>query len=163
VYPAGPPSPYSARTVPEFLDRMRALKRWARLSYEALQQRADEQGNTLPHSSLNRLLAKSNDSKMPDDRQLAAFVLACGLSEEQWREWALVCADIQSTGEAVMEHIPSVLLERLNRLSHKVSRITFGDSSVFGKYRRLDLNGAAPTWAWSSDGEMAVMGPASIG
>ena len=89
-YPAGPPSPSAARTVPEFLDRMRALKQWAKVSFEKLEQLAgkDEDGaSRLPHSTINRLLAKTNESELPDHDQLAAFVLACGLSEEQWREW----------------------------------------------------------------------------
>jgi hypothetical protein len=47
------------------------------LSYEALEHRAAEQGNALPHSSLNRLLAKAIETRMPDD-VLAAFMLADG-------------------------------------------------------------------------------------
>jgi hypothetical protein len=121
AYPPGPPSPSSAETVPEFLDRMRALKRWARISFEALEQRAKQHGHALPHSTMNRLLSRSNVSRLPDGDQLAAFVLSCGLSEEQSREWASVWAEVQSIAMYGDSTPFPALLERTRSRFHNVS------------------------------------------
>lgn len=139
AYPAGPPSPNSARTVPEFLDRMRALRRWAKISFEKLEQLGGKDGDgasRLPHSTINRLLAKTNASRLPDHDQLAAFVLACGLSEEQWREWALVCADIESTGGDKGLRVYPVTLEQFRHSPY--AGFPLGDT--------VPVGGAAPTF-----------------
>lgn len=149
AYPAGPPSPSSARTPAEFLDRMRALKKWAKVSYQQLEQRAGAHASgapRLPHSTVNRLLARSNTTKLPDNDQLAAFVLACGLSGEQWREWAMVCADIQSTGDG-SDYFPA-LLDRFRFREHGIRIATAG----VPWHDRAPLS--ASTWAWSSDGKL---------
>lgn len=93
-YPAGPPSPGSCATVAEFLDRMRDLKAWAKVSLRDLEAFAHKRGETLPHSTIGRIMSGANVSQMPTAEQLATFVLGCGLSEEQWREWAKVWADV---------------------------------------------------------------------
>jgi hypothetical protein len=153
AYPSGPPSPSSAQTAAEFLDCMRALKKWAKVSYEKLEQRAgtDADGaSRLPHSSMNRLLAKSNDSRLPDDAQLTAFVLACGLSEEQWREWAMVWADIKSTGEAGSWPFPALL----DRVRFRNAGVHIGTS--FGVAHEGTPHSAS-TWQWSPDGKLMPM------
>jgi hypothetical protein len=111
----GPPSPYVARTISEFLDRMRELKKWSGLSFEALEQRANDVGRKLPHSTTARWLAKGNDSRLPDDIQLTAFVLACGLSKDQWKEWVLVWGDVQITSRSAGQGYLPALLDRLWR------------------------------------------------
>lgn len=116
------PSPYSARTASDFLDRLRKLKTWSGLSFETLERRAEEMGHTLPHSTTARWLAKDNDSRLPDDVQLTAFVLACGLSKDQWRDWVLVWADVYTGGKG---YVP-MALDRLrsSRVSGFPARIT---------------------------------------
>lgn len=99
-YPAGPPSPGGCATEWEFLDRMRALKKWAGVSYERLEKGAarDADGSPLlPHSTLQRMLSESNIDRLPTQEQLAEFVMGCGLSKEQWREWSQAWADIRLT------------------------------------------------------------------
>lgn len=99
-YAAGPPSPESCITVGHFLNRMRDLKRWSGRSYQQLEERAATCGYKLPRSTIARILATDNMTRMPTKDQMTAFVLACGLSEQQWREWAAAWADVQSTSGA---------------------------------------------------------------
>ena len=91
-----PPSPTWCRTAPQFIQLMRDLKLWAGVSFEKLEQRAAAQGLSLPHSTIQRYLARGNLTRLPDKDLLDAFAHACMLSENQVREWLAVWAEIQS-------------------------------------------------------------------
>ena len=78
------PSPAVAQDVSELVSVMRALKEHSGLSLRQLGERAAERGDVLPRSTLADVL---NRSTLPRPELLAAFVRACGGSEEDVREW----------------------------------------------------------------------------
>lgn len=100
-----PPDPRLCTTPAQFIESMRSLRLWAGLpSYMQLERRAQAAGRALPHSTLGRILDSENSTRMPSHELMTAFVLACGLSEEQWRDWAAAWADVRLTPATLLEN-----------------------------------------------------------
>jgi len=85
-----PPCPLLARSVPELIEAMWALRDWAdNPSYRKLERRAEilerKAGTVrvLPHATLHRVMTRS---RMPRLELLELFVKACG-AEAHWDEW----------------------------------------------------------------------------
>ena len=85
-----PPCPLLARTVPDLIEAMWALRDWAdNPSYRKLERRAEflerKAGTVraLPHATLHRVMTRA---RMPRLELLELFVKACG-AEAHWDEW----------------------------------------------------------------------------
>jgi hypothetical protein len=85
-----PPCPLLARTVPDLVEAMWALRRWAdNPSYRVLERRAERierkagTVRALPHATLHRVMTRS---RMPRLEILELFVKACGAGSH-WDEW----------------------------------------------------------------------------
>ena len=85
-----PPCPLLARSVPELIEAMWALRDWAdNPSYRTLERRAEfmeRRAGTvraLPHATLHRVMTRT---RMPRLELLELFVKACG-AEAHWEEW----------------------------------------------------------------------------
>jgi hypothetical protein len=85
-----PPCPLLARSVPELIEAMWALRDWAdNPSYRKLERRAEylerKAGTVraLPHATLHRVMTHA---RMPRLELLELFVKACG-AEAHWDEW----------------------------------------------------------------------------
>ncbi|WP_164904741.1 helix-turn-helix domain-containing protein [Streptomyces cyaneus] len=74
----GEPDPQRARDTAEFTAAMRGLKERSGLTYRQLEERADEQGEVLPRSTLADVL---RGRTLPRPELLTAFVRACGDGE----------------------------------------------------------------------------------
>lgn len=95
---SSPASPRHCRTPGQFLEQLDQLRRWAGLSLKQLEQRARERGYApLPHSSIGRLLSprRGAEARMPTREQLTSIVLCCDVSEDQWRDWAIMWERVQ--------------------------------------------------------------------
>jgi hypothetical protein len=96
-----PPSPLLARSVPELIEAMWALRDWAdNPSYRWLEHRAEFLERTagtvraLPHATLHRVMTRS---RMPRLEVLELFVKACGAGThwDEWRRaWFAINADL---------------------------------------------------------------------
>jgi hypothetical protein len=77
------PAPDFARTPAELLAAMRALRKWAAVTYRELEARAQSVGDKLPRGLIPNLMA-NND--LPRESTLASFVRACvgDHAVEQW-------------------------------------------------------------------------------
>lgn len=77
------PAPDFASTPAELLAAMRALRKWAALTYRELEVRAQRAGDKLPRGLIPSLMA-NND--LPRESTLASFVRACAGEHavEQW-------------------------------------------------------------------------------
>ncbi|GAA2026281.1 hypothetical protein GCM10009839_25860 [Catenulispora yoronensis] len=85
-----PPCPLLARSVPELVEAMWALRKWAsNPSYRMLERRAEHLERkagtvrALPHATLHRVMTRT---RMPRLELLELFVKACG-AEAHWDEW----------------------------------------------------------------------------
>lgn len=85
-----PPCPLLARSVPDLIEAMWALRGWAdNPSYRKLERRAEflerKAGTVraLPHATLHRVMT---GSRLPRLEVLELFVKACG-AEAHWDEW----------------------------------------------------------------------------
>lgn len=85
-----PPCPLLARTVPDLVEAMWALRDWAgNPSYRRLERRAESLERkagtvrALPHATLHRVMTRY---RMPRLELLELFVKACG-AEAHWDEW----------------------------------------------------------------------------
>ncbi|MES9601851.1 hypothetical protein [Actinomadura sp. NPDC000929] len=94
---APPPSPDVATDEAEFVAAMRRLKAWSGLSYRQLERRAAEAGRVLPYSTASTALGRKT---LPREELLVAFVLACGLDDEEVASWVAVRKRI-AVGERV--------------------------------------------------------------
>lgn len=74
----GEPDPQRARDTAEFTAAMRGLKERSGLTYRQLEERADDQGEVLPRSTLADVL---RGRTLPRPELLTAFVRACGDGE----------------------------------------------------------------------------------
>ncbi|MGW2147457.1 DUF4407 domain-containing protein [Nonomuraea bangladeshensis] len=81
-----PPDPSTASTPQEFLDRMKQLRKWARLSLRDLSNQA-EGHRALPPSTVHDAL---NRGRLPTAAFVSAYVKACNLSDDQTQQWLSV-------------------------------------------------------------------------
>lgn len=84
---APPPSPDVATDEAEFIAALRRLKAWSGLSYRQLERRAAEAGRVLPYSTASTALGRKS---LPREELLVAFVLACGLDDDEAASWVAV-------------------------------------------------------------------------
>ncbi len=68
----------------EFVAALRRLKAWSGLSYRQLERRAAEAGRVLPYSTASTALGRET---LPREELLVAFVLACGLDDDEAAAW----------------------------------------------------------------------------
>ncbi|SNS26471.1 hypothetical protein SAMN06265355_113246 [Actinomadura mexicana] len=68
----------------EFIAALRRLKAWSGLSYRQLERRAAEAGRVLPYSTASTALGRKS---LPREELLVAFVLACGLDDDEAASW----------------------------------------------------------------------------
>lgn len=101
--PTAAPTPRHCRSAWEFLTQLRALKELAGLSFAELEERAHDLGYPpLPHSTIGRILAPDNETRLPTRGQLTSLVLVCGASVDELREWALAWGSLQPNPALVM-------------------------------------------------------------
>ncbi|MEV3926765.1 helix-turn-helix domain-containing protein [Actinomadura coerulea] len=87
IVTAPPPSPDVAADEAEFVAALRRLKAWSGLSYRQLERRAADAGRVLPYSTASTALGRKT---LPREELLVAFVLACGLDDEEAASWVAV-------------------------------------------------------------------------
>ncbi|MDH2428493.1 hypothetical protein [Sphaerisporangium sp. TRM90804] len=81
---APPPDPGDAKTIVQFVDRMRELKAWSGRSYRQLERNASRHGEHLSYSTLAGALSRN---QLPREELLRAFVLACGCDTKTAAAW----------------------------------------------------------------------------
>ncbi|GAA3970863.1 hypothetical protein GCM10023085_61360 [Actinomadura viridis] len=86
----------------EFIAALRRLKAWSGLSYRQLERRAAEAGRVLPYSTASTALGRTS---LPREELLVAFVLACGLDDEEASSWVAVRKRI-AVGERITAPAP---------------------------------------------------------
>lgn len=91
-----PPRPEQAGVHAEFVAALRALRIWSGLTYRQLESKATALGDTLPASTMATTLGRTT---LPRERFVDTFVRACGLGEEETRQW-LRAHHRLATGEA---------------------------------------------------------------
>jgi hypothetical protein len=84
--PTEPPQPAQAGTSAEFTAALRALRIWSGLTYRQLEDKTTAHADTLPASTIATTLARAT---LPRERFVDAFARACGLGEEEIRQWLL--------------------------------------------------------------------------
>ena len=82
--PAAPPQPARVGTPAEFTAALRALRTWSGLTYRQLEGKAAAYQDTLPASTIATTLGRAT---LPRERFVDAFTRACGLGEDDVREW----------------------------------------------------------------------------
>ncbi|MGY0067178.1 helix-turn-helix domain-containing protein [Streptomyces sp. QTS137] len=82
--PEEPPQPAQASTPAEFTAALRTLRLWSGLTYRQLEGKAIAHTDTLPVSTIATTLGRAT---LPRERFVAAFTRACGLGEEEVRQW----------------------------------------------------------------------------
>lgn len=82
----------------EFIAALRRLKAWSGLSYRQLERRAAEAGRVLPYSTASTALGRKS---LPREELLVAFVLACGLDDDEAASWAAVRKRIAVGGHVI--------------------------------------------------------------
>jgi len=78
------PQPGKAGTAVEFTAALRALRTWSGLTYRQLEGKATAQRDTLPASTIATTLGRAT---LPRERFVEAFTRACGLGDDDVREW----------------------------------------------------------------------------
>ncbi len=113
------PGPADVDSPAAYVAALRALRVWSGLSYRQLERRAQERGESLPHSTL--AVAFARDS-LPRAEVVVAFVRACGLDEDAVARWlsahrrlAAARADIAGQEPEVKTGL-STLLSRRGRV-----------------------------------------------
>lgn len=97
------PDARAAVTPGEFVEAMRRLKEWTRLSHRQLSKRAADAGCLLPKSTLIAALSRSS---LPRVELVTAFVRACGGDESEADRWVAELRRIATGAEqaAVVDH-----------------------------------------------------------
>lgn len=95
--PTGAPQPAQARTPAEFTSALRALRSWSGLTYRQLEGKATAHTDTLPASTIATTLGRAT---LPRERFVEAFTRACGLSDEEVRQWLEARRRIATTESA---------------------------------------------------------------
>lgn len=80
------PQPDQIETPAEFTAALRVLRTWSGLTYRQLESKAVAHGNTLPASTMATTLGRFT---LPRERFVNDFARACGLGEEEIRQWLL--------------------------------------------------------------------------
>ncbi|MEU4807211.1 helix-turn-helix domain-containing protein [Actinosynnema sp. NPDC023587] len=78
------PEPAHLKDPAEFAAELRALRNWSGLTYRQLEGKAKAFGNTLPASTIATTVGRST---LPRDSFVEAFTRACGLGDEDVRQW----------------------------------------------------------------------------
>ncbi|MCT2588072.1 helix-turn-helix domain-containing protein [Actinophytocola gossypii] len=86
-----PPAPESATDEAAFVAELRRLRTWSGHSFRQLERQARALGETLPHSTAATMLARN---RLPRAELVVAFVRACGLGDDDARQWVTVRAAI---------------------------------------------------------------------
>ncbi|MEV8319769.1 hypothetical protein AB0Q95_36980 [Streptomyces sp. NPDC059900] len=86
-----PPVPPRTAETPAFMAELRRLKAWSGLSYRELEHAAAKAGEVLPYSTAATMLRRD---RLPRERVLVAFVVACGLDADGTRRWAAARREI---------------------------------------------------------------------
>lgn len=82
--PADPPQPAKTTTPAEFTAALRALRTWSGLTYRQLEGKAATYRDALPASTIATTLGRAT---LPRERFVDAFTRACGLGEDDVRQW----------------------------------------------------------------------------
>lgn len=82
--PADPPQPAKATTPAEFTAALRALRTWSGLTYRQLEGKAATHRDALPASTIATTLGRAT---LPRERFVDAFTRACGLGDDEVRQW----------------------------------------------------------------------------
>jgi hypothetical protein len=82
--PADPPQPAKTTTPTEFTAALRALRTWSGLTYRQLEGKAATYRDALPASTIATTLGRAT---LPRERFVDAFTRACGLGEDDVRQW----------------------------------------------------------------------------
>lgn len=93
-----PPDPALARSSSELIKAMRQLRRWSGSPQPTLRELADrsnELGRPVSRATLGRALS---GAAWPSMRTLTGFVLACGVSDKEWRAWAAAWVGFTDAG-----------------------------------------------------------------
>ncbi|WP_327358486.1 helix-turn-helix transcriptional regulator [Streptomyces sp. NBC_01304] len=78
------PPPALVRTPAEFTAALRTLRLWSGLTYRQLEGKANAQADTLPASTIATTLGRVT---LPREQFVDAFTRACGLGDEEVRQW----------------------------------------------------------------------------
>ncbi|MER5515173.1 XRE family transcriptional regulator [Streptomyces sp. NPDC002763] len=95
-----PPRPEQAGTPAEFVAALRALRIWSGLTYRQLESKATALADTLPASTVATTLGRAT---LPRERFVDTFARACGLGEEETRQWLQAHRRI-AAGEPALTH-----------------------------------------------------------
>ncbi|WP_431040760.1 helix-turn-helix domain-containing protein [Streptomyces sp. P1-3] len=82
--PEEPPQPAQASTPAEYTAALRTLRLWSGLTYRQLEDKATAHTDALPASTIATTLGRAT---LPRERFVDAFTRACGLDEEEVRQW----------------------------------------------------------------------------
>lgn len=82
--PEESPQPARARTPAEFTAALRTLRLWSGLTYRQLEGKATAHSDTLPASTIATTLGRVT---LPREQFVDAFTRACGLGDEEARQW----------------------------------------------------------------------------
>lgn len=85
--PDDPPQPAKATTPAEFTAALRALRTWSGLTYRQLEGKAATHRDALPASTIATTLGRAT---LPRERFVDTFTRACGLGDDQVRQWVEV-------------------------------------------------------------------------
>jgi hypothetical protein len=107
--PVGPsPDPRMASSIPEFMERVRALRTWSARSLRTLEAAAGERGARLPRSSLADALKRST-KLLPLD-MLRALLDACELAPEEAVCWETSYVRLRSSEPPLVETVPTLAM-----------------------------------------------------
>jgi hypothetical protein len=82
--PGESPRPATASTPAEYTAALRALRTWSGLTYRQLEGKAETYRDALPASTIATTLGRST---LPRERFVDAFTRACGLGEDEVKQW----------------------------------------------------------------------------
>ncbi|MFI0813381.1 helix-turn-helix domain-containing protein [Streptomyces echinatus] len=82
--PEEPPQPAQADTPAEYVAALRTLRLWSGLTYRQLEDKATAHTAVLPASTVATTLGRAT---LPRERFVDAFTRACGLDEDEVRQW----------------------------------------------------------------------------
>lgn len=111
------PRPDRANTPAEFMAAMRALRAWAKLTYRQIEQRAQQAGDKLPHSTIATALSRN---RIPRESTIASFVRACGGDPNVVEAWlaARKRIDVEDKADDHLAYaVEAWLVSRTNKLS----------------------------------------------
>jgi helix-turn-helix protein len=157
--PAAPPQPTKASTPAEFTSALRALRTWSGLTYRQLEGKAATYRDALPASTIATTLGRAT---LPRERFVDAFTRACGLAEDEVRQWLGVRRLISMGDPAAPEEPPDEeppVSPRWRRFAPLVAVAVVGVSiGVAGTLGFDDSSAGAPPTATDSLPRMPIAG-----